>query len=76
MESHMRILNEKIIGTRGPWVFKARYVEYHTKDRGKHYRPEVVFEKMGHDETGFGLEDLQQIAVALQAFAEENYHRG
>jgi hypothetical protein len=72
----MRILNEKIIGTRGPWVFKARYVEYHTKDRGKHYRPEVVFEKMGHDETGFGLEDLQQIAVALQAFAEENYHRG
>jgi hypothetical protein len=72
----MRILNEKIIGTRGQWVFKARYVEYHTKDRGKHYRPEVVFEKMGHDETGFGLEDLQQIAVALQAFAEENYHRG
>ena len=72
----MRILNEKIIGTRGPWVFKARYVEYHTKDRGKHYRPEVVFEKMGHDETGFGLDDLQQIAVALQAFAEENYHRG
>jgi hypothetical protein len=76
MESNVRILNEKIIGTRGPWVFKARYVEYHTKDRGKHYRPEVVFEKMGHDETGFGLEDLQQIAVALQAFAEENYHRG
>jgi hypothetical protein len=72
----MKILNEKVIGTRGPWIFKARYVEYNTKERGKHYRPEVVFEKMGNDDTGFALEDLQQIAIALQKFAEENYHRG
>jgi hypothetical protein len=72
----MRVLNEKVIGTRGPWVFRARYVEYLTKERGKHYRPEVLFEKMGTDETGFTLEDLQLIAVNLQRFAEENYHRG
>lgn len=72
----MKILNERVIGVRGSWVFKARYVEYVTKERGKHYRPEVIFEKMGNEETGFVLEDLQMIAIALQKFAEENFYRG
>jgi hypothetical protein len=72
----MKVLNEKIIGTRGPWVFRARYVEYHTKEQGKHYRPEIVFERIGNDETGFSLQDLEQLHTALRMFAEENYHRG
>ena len=69
----MKIIKEKVIGTRGPWLFKARLVEYVTKERGRFNRPEVVFEKMGNDETGFSLEDLEQVHAALRQFAAENF---
>ena len=68
----MKIVKEKIIGTRGPWLFKARLVEYVTKQQGRFNRPEVVFEKMGNDDTGFSLEDLEQVHTALKQFASEN----
>lgn len=68
----MKILKEKVIGTRGPWLFKARLVEYVTKQQGRFNRPEVVFEKMGNDDTGFSLEDLEQVHAALKQFASEN----
>jgi len=68
----MKIVKEKIIGTRGPWLFKARLVEYVTKQQGRFNRPEVVFEKMGNDDTGFSLEDLEQVHAALKQFASEN----
>jgi hypothetical protein len=70
----MKIIKEKVIGTRGPWLFKARLVEYVTKVQGRFNRPEVVFEKMGDDITGFTLEDLEQIHAALQQFAQENLY--
>lgn len=69
----MKILKEKVIGTRGPWLFKARIAEYHTKE-GKFARPEVVFEKMGNDETGFTVEDLKQVHNSLVQFANENLY--
>ena len=68
----MKIIKEKVIGTRGPWLFKARLVEYVTKQQGRFNRPEVVFEKMGNDDTGFSLEDLEQVHAALKQFASEN----
>ena len=70
----MKIVKEKVIGTRGPWLFKARLVEYVTKVQGKFNRPEVVFIKMGDDETGFSLEDLEQVHAALKQFAAENLY--
>ena len=70
----MRIIKEKVIGTRGPWLFKARIVEYVTKQQGRFNRPEVVFEKMGGDETGFTFEDLEQVHNALKQFAAENLY--
>ena len=71
----MKIVKEKIIGTRGPWLFKARLVEYVTKQQGRFNRPEVVFEKMGNDDTGFSLEDLEQVHAALKQFAAENLYQ-
>jgi len=69
----MKIIKEKVIGTRGPWLFKARLVEYVTKQQGRFNRAEVVFEKMGNDETGFTLQDLEQVHAALHQFAAENF---
>jgi hypothetical protein len=72
----MKVVKEKVIGVRGAWVFKARLVEYVTKDQGRFNRPEVMFEKMGvDDETGFSLEDLEQIHAALRQFTEEAVFR-
>ena len=69
----MKIIKEKVVGMRGSWVFKARLVEYVTRDRGRFNRSEIVFEKMGNDETGFSLEDLEQVHAALRQFAAENF---
>jgi len=72
----MKVVKEKVIGTRGCWLFKARLVEYVTKEQGRFNRPEVVFEKMGvDDDTGFSLEDLEQLHVALRLFADEAVFR-
>lgn len=71
----MKIIKEKVVGTRGSWVFKARLVEYVTKQQGRFNRPEIVFEKMGDDDTGFSLEDLEQVHAALRQFAAENLYQ-
>lgn len=69
----MRIVKEKVVGTRGSWVFRTRLVEYTTKDRGKFNRAELMIEKMGNDEVGFSLEDLDQMRESLRQFAAENF---
>jgi len=48
-------------------------IEYVTKERGKFNRAELVMEKMGNDEVGFSLEDLDQMRGALHQFAAENF---
>jgi hypothetical protein len=69
----MRVVKEKVVGTRGSWVFRARLIEYVTKERGKFNRAELVMEKMGDDDVGFSLEDLDQMRGALHQFAAENF---
>jgi len=70
----MKTIKEKVLGTRGSWVFKARLVEYWTKDQGRFNRPELFLEKMGADDVGFSLEELQQMKNLLQQFADENLY--
>ena len=70
----MKIIKEKVVGTRGSWVFKARIVEYWTKEQGKFNRPELFLEKMGEDDVGFSLEELQHMNQLLQQYAKENLY--
>ena len=70
----MKIIKEKVLGTRGSWVFKARIVEYSTKQQGRFNRPELLMEKMGNDDVGFSLEELDQMKNMLQQFANENLY--
>jgi hypothetical protein len=68
-----RILKEKILASRGKWVYKARITIYHNKER----RVELVFEEdknLSHlFDPGLTLEELDQLYSLLKQFAIENY---
>ena len=68
----MKTIKEKILGTRGNWVIRARLVEYVTREQGRFNRPELVLTLVGENDVGFSMEDLQGMQAALAAFAAEN----
>ena len=79
----MKILNDRVLGKIGNCIIRGRFVEYHTRDRGKFCRAELVFEDdrtipygpgPGNLGTGFSIQDLEAMHQLLNKFAQENYH--
>lgn len=68
----MQIVREELLGTFGPWVIKARVVNYKTK-QGPSSRVEAYFEKFGSlNDTGFSLEDLAKIHAKLLEWGKKH----
>lgn len=73
----MRVLHEKVVGTRGAWVVKVRHVEYWTREQGRFNRPELILDKQPGitDDVGFTLEELAQFHKVLADYAQENLYK-
>jgi hypothetical protein len=73
----MRVLKEKVLGTRGDWVVKGRVVVFNTKTTGEVRRAELTLEKIvapGTPENpiGWSLKDIEQLHQLLGAYIKEN----
>lgn len=68
----MKVIKEKVLGTRGSWLFRGRVVEYTTKEQGRFSRAEILMDKTGPEDVGFTEEDIAQIHAMLVQYKREN----
>lgn len=72
----MRVLKEKVLGTRGDYVIKGRVVTFNTKETGEVRRAELFFEKVtfpGQPENpvGWSIRDIETLHTMLVSYLKE-----